>query len=238
MSKSRIGGLSLASFLVSILLATTAYAQSGSSTVQGTVKDPQGNLVSGATVTLTDPAKNFSRTQQTNQDGAYVFTAIPPGTYKLDVTAPGFKTASASGLVALVDTPTVRDVQLEIGAVSETVDVTSAAEAAINTSDASLGNSFERKRITELPLNANNVVGLLSLQPGVTRSGFVNGGRADQSNITLDGVDVNEQQDGLDIITDEAFASVLRVTRDSLQEFRVTTTNPNAEQGRSSGAQV
>jgi hypothetical protein len=89
-----------------------------------------------------------------------------------------------------------------------------------------------------LPLNANNVVGLLSLQPGVTRSGFVNGGRADQSNITLDGVDVNEQQDGLDVVTDEAFASVLRVTRDSLQEFRVTTTNPNAEQGRSSGAQV
>ena len=152
--------------------------------------------------------------------------------------AQGFKTASASGLVALVDTPTVRDVQLEIGAVSETVDVTSTAEAAINTSDASLGNSFERKRIVELPLNANNVVGLLSLQPGVSRSGFVNGGRADQSNITLDGVDVNEQQDGLDVVTDEAFASVLRVTRDSLQEFRVTTTNPNAEQGRSSGAQV
>ncbi|HEY9500208.1 MAG TPA: carboxypeptidase-like regulatory domain-containing protein, partial [Pyrinomonadaceae bacterium] len=221
MNKSRIRGVALASFLVSILLATTAYAQSGSSTVQGTVKDPQGNLVSGATVTLTDPAKNFSRTQQTNADGAYVFTAIPPGTYKLEVTAPGFKTASASGLVALVDTPTVRDVQLEIGAVSETVDVTSAAEAAINTSDASLGNSFERKRITELPLNANNVVGLLSLQPGVTRSGSVNGARSDQSNITLDGVDVNEQQDGLDIITDEAFASVLRVTRDSLQEFRV-----------------
>jgi hypothetical protein len=202
------------------------------------VKDPNGNVVAGATDTIPDPAKNFTRTQSTNQDGGYVFTAVPPGTYKLDVTAPGFKTASASGLAALVDTPTVRDVQLEIGQVSETVDVTSTAEAAINTSDASLGNSFERKRIVELPLNANNVVGLLSLQPGVTRSGFVNGGRADQSNITLDGVDVNEQQDGLDVITDEAFASVLRVTRDSLQEFRVTTTNPNAEQGRSSGAQV
>ena len=238
MSKRRFGSFSLVSFLVLALFALTAHAQSGGTTVRGTVKDPQGNLVSGATVTLTDPARNFTRTQQTNEDGAYVFTAIPPGTYKLDVTAPGFKTASASGLQALVDTPTVRDVQLEIGAVSETVDVTSAAEAAINTSDATIGNSFERKRIVELPLNANNVVGLLSLQPGVTRSGFVNGGRADQSNITLDGVDVNEQQDGLDVITDEAFASVLRVTRDSLQEFRVTTTNPNAEQGRSSGAQV
>ncbi|HEV2837103.1 MAG TPA: carboxypeptidase-like regulatory domain-containing protein [Pyrinomonadaceae bacterium] len=229
---------SLASLLVLILIAGSGYAQSGGTTIRGTVKDPNGNVVAGATVTITDPQKNFSRTQNTNQEGGYVFTAVPPGTYKLDVTAPGFKTASASGLVALVDTPTVRDVQLEIGAVSETVDVTSTAEAAINTSDASLGNSFERKRIVELPLNANNVVGLLSLQPGVTRSGFVNGGRADQSNITLDGVDVNEQQDGLDVITDEAFASVLRVTRDSLQEFRVTTTNPNAEQGRSSGAQV
>lgn len=238
MSKNSFASLSLASLLIVLLLTATGYAQSGSSTVQGTVKDPQGNLVRGATVTLTDPTKNFSRTQQTNDGGSYVFTAVPPGTYRLEVTAPGFKTASASGLLALVDTPTVRDVQLEIGAVTETVDVTAAAEAAINTSDASLGNTFERKRIVELPLNANNVVGLLSLQPGVTRSGFVNGGRADQANITLDGVDVNEQQDGLDVITDEAFASVLRVTRDSLQEFRVTTTNPNAEQGRSSGAQV
>jgi hypothetical protein len=237
MSKLRFGSFSLASFLVLTVFTLTAFAQGGT-TVRGVVKDPQGNLVSGATVTITDPSKNFTRTQQTNQDGAYVFNAVPPGTYNLEVKATGFKTATASGLQALVDTPTVRDVPLEIGAVSETVDVTSAAEAAINTSDATIGNSFERKRIVELPLNANNVVGLLSLQPGVSRSGYVNGGRADQSNITLDGVDVNEQQDGLDVITDEAFASVLRVTRDSLQEFRVTTTNPNAEQGRSSGAQV
>src|SRR5689334_10534037 len=237
MRKLSFASFSLASFLVLLLCAATSFAQGGT-TVRGTVQDPNGNVVKGATVTITDPSKNFTRTQQTNEDGQYVFTAVPPGTYKLDVTATGFKTASASGLQALVDTPTVRDVQLEIGAVSETVDVTSTAEAAINTSDASIGNSFERKRIVELPLNANNVVGLLSLQPGVTRSGFVNGGRADQSNITLDGVDVNEQQDGLDVVTDEAFASVLRVTRDSLQEFRVTTTNPNAEQGRSSGAQV
>jgi hypothetical protein len=237
MSKLRMGSFSVASVLVLILCAITSFAQGGT-TVRGTVQDPNGNLVKGATVTITDPSKNFTRTQQTNEDGQYVFTSVPPGTYKLEVTAQGFKTASASGIQALVDTPTVRDVPLEIGAVSETVDVTSAAEAAINTSDATIGNSFERKRITELPLNANNVVGLLSLQPGVSRSGFVNGGRADQSNITLDGVDVNEQQDGLDVVTDEAFASVLRVTRDSLQEFRVTTTNPNAEQGRSSGAQV
>ena len=234
---NQLRGLLVLLFAVT-LLSVNALAQSGGSTVRGTITDAQGNVVAGATVNLTNPEKNFNRTQSTNQEGVYVFTAIPPGTYKLDVEAPGFKTASASGLVALVDTPIVRDVQLEVGAVSETVNITSGSEAAINTSDASIGNSFERKRIVDLPLNANNVVGLLSLQPGVSRTGYVNGGRSDQSNITLDGVDVNEQQDGLDVVTDEAFASVLRVTRDSLQEFRVTTTNPNAEQGRSSGAQV
>jgi hypothetical protein len=106
---------SLASLLVLIFMASNAFAQAGGTTIRGTVRDPQGNLVAGATVTITDPARNFSRTQQTNEEGGYVFTAVPPGTYKLDVSAPGFKTASASGLEALVATPTVRDVQLEIG---------------------------------------------------------------------------------------------------------------------------
>ena len=157
--------------------------------VRGTAKDPNGRVVSGATVTLTDSARNFTRTQSTAQDGTYVFNAIPPGSYSIEVKAPGFKTASASGLAALSDTPIIRDVELEVGAVSERVDVTSAAEVLSNSNDATLGNSFERKRITELPLDARNVLGLLSLQPSISRTGFVNGGRADQSNIMLDGVD-------------------------------------------------
>jgi hypothetical protein len=208
MNNQRFVKVFLAALLVSLLLATTGHAQAGGSTVRGTIKDPQGNVVAGATVNLTNADKNFSRTQSTNQDGVYVFTAIPPGTYKLEVEAAGFKKASLAAVEALVDTPVVRDVHLEIGAVTETVNITSGAEAPLNTSDASIGNSFERERIVDLPLNANNVVGLLSLQPGVSRSGFVNGGRADQANVTLDGIDVNEQQDGLDVVTDEAFASV------------------------------
>ena len=111
---------SLAALLALLILATTGYAQSGGTTIRGTVTDPDGHVVAGASVTITDPARNFTRTQTTNQDGGYVFTAVPPGTYKLDVAAPGFKTASASGLVALVDTPTVKDVQLTIGPVSYT----------------------------------------------------------------------------------------------------------------------
>lgn len=164
---------------------------SSGTTIRGTAKDPQGKVVSGATVTLTDPVRNFTRTQHTDENGAYIFNEVPPGTYSIVVMARGFKTASASGIAALVDTPIVRDMQLEVGAVSDSVDVTAAAEAAINTSDTTLGNSFERKHIAELPLNANNVAALLSLQPSISRTGSVNGGRADQSNITLDGVDLN-----------------------------------------------
>lgn len=230
------------SFLVSLVLtlvfAGVAQAQSGRATVKGIVKDQQGNVVAGATVSLSDQNKNVTRTQTANQEGAYVFTAIPPGTYRVEVEASGFKKTVVSDVQAAVDTTLDIDVALEVGQVTETVNVASATDAPLNTNDATIGTSFDRRRISALPLNAGNVVALLSLQPGVTRTGYVNGGRSDQANVTLDGIDVNEQQRGLDVVTDEAFASVVRVTIDSLQEFRVTTTNPNADQGRSSGAQV
>ena len=221
-----------------LAFAAAAHAQAGRSTVLGTVRDQQGNVVTGATVTLTNAERNFTRTQTTNDEGGYTFAAVQPGAYRVEVEAKGFKKAAVAGVQALVDTPVDVDVQLEAGLETETVTVTGTTEAPLNTSDATLGTAFENRRIEQLPLNARNVVGLLSLQTGVTRSGYVNGGRADQANVLLDGVDVNEQQRGLDVVTDEAFASVLRSTPDSLQEFRVVTSNANAEQGRSSGAQV
>src|SRR5262249_48639695 len=150
----------------------------------------------------------------------------------------GFKKGIVPSVTALVDSVAEVPVKLEVGNVNDVVTVTSSTEAPINTTDASLGNAFENRRIVELPLNARNIVGLLSLQPGVTRFGEVNGGRRDQANVTLDGVDVNEQQSGLDVVSialspqgvGDAFASVLRTTPDSVQEFRVTTSNPNATQ--------
>ena len=119
----------------------------------------------------------------------------------------------------------------------------SAEAVQVNTTDASLGNAIGNRPITQLPFEARNVVGLLALQPGVSlprsqtshndyRSGAVNGGKSDQGNVTLDGVDVNDQQDR------DAFTSVLRVTLDSVQEFRTITSNANADKGRGSGAQV
>lgn len=230
--------MNLCGLLLLLFVQTCALAQTGSSSVRGTVLDPQGNAVAGATVTLTNPEKNFTRTQTTSESGNYIFNTVPPGTYRIEAEAKGFKKAVLENVSARVDTPIEINMPLEVGEVTEAVSISTGETAPLNTTDATIGNTFESRRIQDLPLNARNVVGLLSLQPGVTRGGSVNGGRADQANITLDGVDVNEQQRGVDVVTDEAFASVLRVTPDSVQEFRVITTNPNAEQGRSSGAQV
>jgi len=236
-SRSRIA-LALYSLILTLLIGGSAIAQTGSSTIRGTVTDPQGNAVAGATVTLSNPEKNFSRTATTNGEGGFVFSLVPPDTYQIEAESTGFKKAVVSNVIALVDTPLELPVKLEVGAVTETVNVSASIEAPLNTTDATIGTTFESRRIEELPLNARNVVGLLSLQPGVTRLGEVNGGRRDQANVTLDGIDVNEQQSGLDIVSGDAFSSVLRVTPSSVQEFRVVTSVPTASQGRSSGAQV
>src|SRR5919199_1890005 len=241
------GWLALAcGILLLAACAVTATAQTGTSSVRGTVTDAQGNAVAGASVTLANAERSFTRTQTTNEEGAYAFNSVPPGKYRLETEAKGFKKAVVSEVSAQVNTPTDLDVHLEVGSVSETVNVAADTEAPINRTDATIGNTFTERQILQLPLEARNVAGLLSLQPGVTfignvnqegatsdyRNGSVNGGKSDQSKVTLDGVDVNDQQN------QSAFPSVLRVTLDSVQEFRVTTTNPNAEQGRSSGAQV
>lgn len=122
------------------------------------------------------------------------------------------------------------------------MEIVEPAAPLLNTADAALGVAFDTRQVEQLPIEGRNVAQLLSLQAGTAylgenlifdwRSGSVNGARADQSNVTLDGVDVNDQNTG------SPFTSVLRVTQDSVQEFRVTISNPSAQQGRSSGAQV
>jgi hypothetical protein len=222
-----------------MLLSGSVPAQSGTSSVRGTVFDAEGKVIPGAVVTLTSIETGSARTQNTRDNGTYAFDLIPPGTYRVEAEAQGFKKTVANEVRALVDKATDLNLELQVGSISEAVTVAAGAgEALVNTQDASIGNNFVSEQITQLPLESRNVIQLLSLQPGVTPGGYVTGSRSDQANITLDGVDVNEQQTGLDPLTDEAFTSVLRVTPDSVEEFRVITSNPNASQGRSSGAQV
>jgi hypothetical protein len=230
---------------VACLLPAIANAQSGTTSLRGTVLDKTGAAVVGANVALTNLAQALERQTKTNNSGAYEFLALPPGTYLLTVEAPGFRKYEQKNLQLLVDSPQTTDLTLDLGSTAETVEV-SAQAVTLNTSDASLGNAFNENQIKQLPIESRNVPDLLSLQAGVTytgnrsdinkdldsRSGAVNGAHSDQSNITLDGVDVNDETRGY------AFTSVLPVSLDSVQEFRVTTTNYNADSGRSSGAQI
>src|SRR5262245_45269128 len=227
-------------FAVLLICATMAFGQSSS--LSGTVVDPQGNTVAGATITATNVATGAARVTTSSKEGTYQIPQLAPGTYRVRAEGRGFASVVLEDVQVLVSTPITLNITFkQVGAVSETVNV-QAGESIINTTDATIGNTFENAKVLSLPLLSRNIVGLLSLQPGVTapindtdnprRGGYVNGARSDQSNVMLDGIDVNEQQGG------RAFFSVLRSTPDSLQEFRVTTTNPNSDQGRSSGAQV
>jgi hypothetical protein len=233
--------LVLACFTIS--LGGLAAGQATTS-LRGTVTDPSGSTVAGAQVVLANTESKTERTATTADQGGYQFLLIPPGTYSLTVTATGFRPYKLSGVQLLVNTPATINAQLKVGAAGETVEVTSDAPE-LNLVDASLGNSFNETQVQDIPLEGRNVPDLLSLQAGVsytgnrigdkdqdTRNGAVNGARSDQSNVTLDNVDVNDQSNGY------AFTSVLPVTQDSIQEFRVTTTNYGAEQGQGSGAQV
>ena len=214
------------------LFAVTALSQVGTSNIAGVVADPQGNVVAGATVKLLGN-QGTSRTVVTNDNGYYAFSSVQPGSYRIEVEMQGFKKASVSEFKASVDITTTVNVKVEIGEVTETVNVDAAGlESIVNTSDGSTGNNFVSQQILQLPLEGRNVADLLSLQAGVTPDGSVTGSRADQANITLDGVDVNNQQNAA------AFESVLRVNPDSVDEFRVTTLNSDATKGRSSGAQI
>lgn len=218
--------------LVTAFAAAFVSAQVGTSAVTGTVTDPQGNVVAGATVKLIS-VQGAVRTVVTNDSGVFSFPSAQTGTYRIEVEQAGFKKAVVGNVRALVDISTEINVRLELGEVSEVVNVDAASlESVVNTQDASLGNNFVSRQILNLPLLGRNVANLLSLQAGVTPDGSVTGGRSDQANITLDGIDVNNQQNA------GAFETVLRVNPDSVDEFRVTTSNPDASKGRSSGAQI
>ena len=240
----------LCGILFSLACCGSVVAQSSSSSIHGTVTDPQGNVVAGATITLTNSEKNFSRTQTTTDAGSFAFVLIPPDKYTVEAQATGFKKAVVTSVSALVAKATDLNIQLEIGNVAETVTVSSGAgEVLVNRQDATLGNNFINQQITQLPLEARNPLSLLTLQAAVTKEGYVAGARTDQSNVTLDGIDINDAQTnaiadinaipngGAQLIAPQSHP-VIRLNAEAIEEFRVTTVGANAVQGRSSGAQI
>ena len=238
-----LGGLTTA--LAILFAAACGWAQTGTTSIHGVVTDKSGAVVVGARVTLLNPEQGLQRETTTGATGEYEFLALPPGGYVMTVESKGFRNFRQQNIQLLVNSPATANVTMDIGTALETVEVSGQA-VTLNTEDASLGNAFSTRQVKDLPLEAGNVPELLSLQAGVaytgnrpdidtmtdTRNGAVNGAHSDQSNISLDGVDVNADTKGF------AFTSVLPITQDSVQEFRVTTSNYNADEGRSSGAQV
>jgi hypothetical protein len=234
----RIGAFALLSLLFS-LCSAALYAQNATTSLRGVVKDPSGAVVPGATITLENLAAGQKITTTSKGSGDYLLPQLPPATYTITASAPGFGNQTKSAEL-LVNQPATINFELSVQGSNVVVDVTEAAQT-LNTTDASLGGSTDNATIQALPSEERNVPDLLSLQPGVlflpadsnsSRSGAVNGGRSDQGNITIDGIDDNDQVNGY------AFQGVLRETQDSVEEFRVTTSNADADAGRSSGAQV
>ncbi len=226
--------------LVLAIGTVASLAQAGTAGVSGTIRDNNGAVVPGATVKLLNSATGFERTTTTSDEGSYSFASVPPSTYQLEVTGSGFKKLVNTGLVLAVDTNARFDSVLEAGDVTAIVNVNaSGIESIVNTQDAAIGNNINSEQITQLPTDLRRVNNLLALQPGVSREGYVAGGRSDQANITLDGVDINDQQTGgRSVGLDPDQTSALRATTESVEEFRITTVGSNANQGRSSGAQV
>lgn len=244
-----------ARFTILLLLSAAALTAQSTTSLRGAISDPQGAVIPEAAVTLTSQENGSKRQIATNAAGEYQFPQIAPGTYEVVVEKPGFSTLTRKGIALLVNTPATLNLTMEIGKTGEVVNVVAEAPL-LNTVDASVGNAFSETQVRQLPLQTRNVVELLSLQPGVTTNGEVLGARRDQNNITLDGVDVNDNQNaglvtqtsttgvtyqgvnGNGANVNSGFNSVLPIPLDSVQEFRVTVSGEGADQGRSSGGQV
>src|SRR5882757_4656668 len=183
------------------VLSITALAQNATTSVRGTVTDPTGAVVQGATVTLTNTTTHVSQEQNVGKNGEYNFVNVHPAAYALSVVASGFgKVEQQTEL--LVSQPATLNFKLTVGSTAQTIEVS--ASSTINFTDASLGNAFSSAQIEAMPIDSRNVADLLSLQPGVlyfgnnnsasnpaqtqdSRLGAVAGARSDQGNITLDG---------------------------------------------------
>ena len=227
----------------SVVLAAACSAQTATTSIRGVVQDSTGAVIPGASIALVNASAGQTLHVTANAQGEYQLPQIAPARYVITVEAAGFGSQKKE-VELLVNQPATIGFILGAASAGTVVEVTDSAQT-LNDTDATLGNAFDNSTIQALPSETRNVPDLLSLQPGVfyvpppqnagtedSRTGAVNGERADQSNVTLDGVDDNDQLRGL------AFFGVLRETQDSIQEFRVVTSNANADEGRSSGAQV
>ena len=236
----------LAAFLLSFVCLSNANLVSAQefASVTGTVVDPQEVTVSGVAVELDNPKTGIHASSVTDEQGVYQFLRLPPGPdYHITFAKDGFRKVALDNVNLAVNTTTTQNVSLQLGEVTTTVEVSGTGALTLNTTDATVGNVFGPKLLDSLPVQfRDSPAALLGLQPGVViagsndpsgnREGAVTGARADQGNITIDGIDANDQATG------QAFATVGNAPVDAVQEFRGITAGITADLGRSSGAQI
>lgn len=226
--------------LACLILTLSGLAQTATTgIVQGSVTDPQGAVVAGAEVMLLDKATNRSRVEITNESGLYTFANVPPGNYSVTVTKTGFRKSLVADLPVEVNKSNTLNLTLEVGQVSEVVQVTDNVGAELQTTDAQVGNVIGTRTLRSLPTISRSTLELLSLQPTTTPGGFgtggtVSGARSDQNSLIVDGIDVSDNLAGGQGV---AFTQT-PVGVDAISEFRVTVANPNASFGRSAGGQI
>jgi len=216
-------------FAILLMLGVLPLAAQNSS-LNGVVTDAHGAVVPGASIKIQNDATSAQRASTSNAQGEYEVVQVPPGTYKVTAEKAGFRIQTYD-VVLQTNTPATLNIALEVGSVSQTVEVSASVEV-VNTENASTGNPFTETQVKELPLQLRNVVALLGVQAGVSVQGNVLGARPDQNNVMLDGVDVNDNAGA------NGFVAVLPIPLDSVQEFRTTVGGLDASQGRSAGGQV
>ena len=223
-------------------VATTAFAQFDRGTIVGTVKDAQGGIVPGATVTLTNPQNQQSRSTVTDGSGYYTFPNLTAGRYELVVELSGFKKISRSNVQLDAAGALSLDFTLETGALTEEVTVT--AETSALQTQVAVRKSVEAKDIELLSFSGRNPIGVPALKAGVVGGNFnnagfssltngdfsINGGRNDENTITVDGA--------VAIRTRSAGAVIGVQNADVVQEVQVLTANYLPEYGRASGGQI
>lgn len=233
--------------LAACLLASSvaSYGQTFYGTLVGAVQDSTGAVIPGASVTVTNIGTGEQRVQETEASGLYRFVNLVPGQYRLEARSEGFKQFSQEPISVEVEASIRIDPVLEIGEVTEVVEVVSQTPL-LQSQTSSLGQVVESRKVTETPLNGRNVLNLVALAPGVVPQGQsmqsptgvnifawgnyqIGGGQSNQSATTLDGAPVNIGYANL---------TALVPTQDAVQEFKIQTNNLGAEFGRFAGGVI
>src|SRR3984957_12525932 len=263
MLSKRVALLLAALFCLFAVTSSPLFAQTaGSGEVAGTVTDPSGGAVVGATVTLTDNGTGRTRTAVTNDAGRYILVDISSGAYTLIVSKTGFRISKLVDQQVSVGSTLTLNVTLEIGSVAETVEVTVTAGAELQTMNATVGNTISGVTLSALPAIGGDVSTFVALQPGVGPDGSVAGAVVDQSTFMLDGGQNTNDMDGSMQVYTPSFGGdptggiaagnglrggasaggvptgVMPTPSDSVEEFKVATTGQTADFNTSAGAQV